>query len=151
MNRYLYLPPSSNHAPHVSKALIKGELIRYVKRNTLYKDFLIIKTLFAQRLQKRGYSQKLIRENFKLVSFNDREKYLRIKPPKLEEYKSDSLILVLPYSQTFEDLGAHRIISENMHMLQHLEHFRELKPLVAWSSERSLGARLLTHNFGQNN
>ena len=39
LNVYAYIPSKSFHASHTKKAFIRGELIRYIKNSSEYKDF----------------------------------------------------------------------------------------------------------------
>jgi Reverse transcriptase (RNA-dependent DNA polymerase) len=55
LNKYLYLPHISNHAPHCKKGFIKGELTRYARLCTKLTDFITIKQLFFLRLEAKGY------------------------------------------------------------------------------------------------
>ena len=46
LNVYAYIPFSSFHPSYTKKAFIKGELIRYVKNSSVYKDYHRIRSLF---------------------------------------------------------------------------------------------------------
>lgn len=61
INKYLYLPATSYHPPHILKGFIHSEINRYNKYCTTAEDFTYIKSLFITRLMDRGYSLKTIR------------------------------------------------------------------------------------------
>jgi hypothetical protein len=54
-NKYMYVPYSSHHRPSVFRALVRGELIRYVVTNTDEHHYVAIAELFKQRILQRGY------------------------------------------------------------------------------------------------
>jgi hypothetical protein len=55
INKYLYIPPTSSHPPHVMKNVIKGELKRYRLLCEHDGDYNRIKEQFKERLVNRGY------------------------------------------------------------------------------------------------
>ena len=84
-NAYLYVPFRSEHPPHVWFGLIRGELIRYIKRCSLLSDYKVIASLFSSRLRLRGYPFKGIRNAFRTVSYNSRDKFLAIRDTTVEK------------------------------------------------------------------
>ena len=56
-NKYMYIPASSGHQQHTINNFILGELRRYVRFNTIKKNFLKIKRKFFIRLRNRGYKK----------------------------------------------------------------------------------------------
>lgn len=75
-NSYLYLPYKSYHNPHVKKAFIITELIRYIRNNNSIKNYIEIKYKFFQRLLVRGYPQKFLIDIFNSIKYSNRNKYL---------------------------------------------------------------------------
>lgn len=71
-NKYLYIPYFSHHRPHIFKAWVKAELLRYAVNSTHEEDFLIMKELFLQRLLDRGYPSSLLQPIFDIARHSDR-------------------------------------------------------------------------------
>ena len=58
MNKYLFIPPFSNHAPHIHKGWITG-YIRRIRLNCTHTiDYIIFKHSFYIHLITRGYTEK---------------------------------------------------------------------------------------------
>ena len=68
-NLYQYLHFSSNHPRQTFKALITGELIRYVCTNTTLNGYSTMCELFKGRLLKRRYPKLLVDKTVKTVCF----------------------------------------------------------------------------------
>ena len=76
-NLYQYLHWNSNHDTTVFKAIIKGEVIRYLRICSERKWFRMAKTNLKNRLLQRKYPPKIIHECFKKTPvFDDRSRYL---------------------------------------------------------------------------
>ena len=60
MNKYLFIPPFSNHALHVHKEWIKSYIKRIRLNCTKDIDFLLHKHTFFLRLLVRGYKLKFL-------------------------------------------------------------------------------------------
>jgi hypothetical protein len=56
-NKYLYLPPTTNHQSNIMVNVIKHELKRYCLYCTRAEDELAVKIKFYNRLKQRGYSK----------------------------------------------------------------------------------------------
>ena len=56
-NKYMYIPAKSGHVKHTITNFIVGELKRYVRYNTIKKNFLKIRNKFYARLRNRGYKK----------------------------------------------------------------------------------------------
>lgn len=97
MNRYLYLPPFTNHPRLTLKGFIKGELIRYLRTNTSPEDFFSMKSLFWKRLVARGYPRRFLKPIFAQVASYDRDKWLS-RTPKDEAFRK-VIPLVIPFSR----------------------------------------------------
>ena len=81
LNRFLYIPYQSYHPPGVTKGLVRGELIRFVRICSFEADFDRLKEGFLEALHARGYPLETIRKHAKTVSFGDRSKFLEDNPP----------------------------------------------------------------------
>ena len=88
-NLYQYLHYSSNHPKSLFKAIITGELIRYVRTNTREEQYIAMTKLFESRLLARAYPKPLIQKTKSRVLYQDRRKYMlsqskpipRVYPP----------------------------------------------------------------------
>lgn len=80
-NLYQYTHFSSHHQESIFKAIITGELTRYIRTNTLEHTYIAMKFVFKQRLLARGYPERLIDTTFATVSFKSRQ--LLINPRHL--------------------------------------------------------------------
>lgn len=72
-NIYQYLPPFTFHNPACISGFIKGELIRFVRSNTLLSDRFSFFQLFRKRLLARGYSQRYLSKIFASVDISTRQ------------------------------------------------------------------------------
>ena len=72
------------------KAFIRGELIRYVKNSSVYKDYHTIRSLFWIRLRRRGYSAKFIEPIFGSVEYKKRVHYI---VPWMKAFDSNEICL----------------------------------------------------------
>jgi hypothetical protein len=59
INKYQYIPPLSQHRPHVFYNFVLQELKRYQLACTDSTDFHILLQLFRERLKRRGYASQL--------------------------------------------------------------------------------------------
>lgn len=75
-NLYQYLHYTSNHQRSVHKAIISGELVRYVRTNMSEVNYKIMKSLFTARLLTRGYPRALVEKTAATVSYKDRAQLL---------------------------------------------------------------------------
>jgi hypothetical protein len=64
LNKYHYITPLSNHAPHMFSGFIKGELTRYARLCNTPFGYENVKYLFYQRLIQRGYQRKVLNKLF---------------------------------------------------------------------------------------
>ena len=77
-NKYMYIPATSGHQKHTINNFIIGELRRYVRFNTIKKNFLKIKREFFIRLRNRGYTKIFLARLFSKIKFASRNKLLAI-------------------------------------------------------------------------
>jgi hypothetical protein len=97
LNKYLYMPFSSNHPKHIAKGIVKTELIRYIRNSSNINDYISIKKEFYQRLRDRGYPSKILIKEFNTkVFYKDRRNYLdKINMKKKSEYN------IIPFINTY--------------------------------------------------
>ena len=84
-NLYQYLHYTSCHPRAVYKSIIIGELVRYVKTNTMEVNYEVMKNLFKKRLLARGYPIKLVERTSAIVLYKNRAQFLtksQASPPK---------------------------------------------------------------------
>eukprot|EP01052_Picozoa_sp_SAG31_P043897 SAG31_NODE_7467_length_1681_cov_8.587863_3_plen_210_part_00 len=79
LSTFAYIPFASDHAPHIRRAWIRGELLRYAKRSNSPLAFAEVRLQFARRLLSRGYPPEFLQPLFDAVSFNDRWQQLLVK------------------------------------------------------------------------
>ena len=74
----MYIPATSGHQQHTINNFILGELRRYVRFNTLEKNFIKLKRKFFLRLRNRGYTKIALSRLFRKIKFGSRNKLLAI-------------------------------------------------------------------------
>ena len=74
----MHIPANSGHQQHTINNFILGELRRYVRFNTIKKNFLKIKRKFFIRLRNRGYKKIFLARLFSKIKFGSRNKLLAI-------------------------------------------------------------------------
>ena len=85
-NKYMYIPATSGHQKHTINNFIIGELRRYVRFNTIKKNFLKIKRKFFTRLRNRGHTKIFLARLFSKIKFASRNKLLAISADN-EKYR----------------------------------------------------------------
>ena len=74
----MYVPANSGHQQHTIKNFVLGELLRYVRFNTLERNFTRIKCKCFISLRNRGYRKTFLTRLFGKVNFGLRNKLLVI-------------------------------------------------------------------------
>lgn len=75
-NKFLYLPPQSNHPSAHKTSIIIGESIRCLRISSDKANWLEALRLIFNGLLRRGYSPTTIKKQWKKVRYEDREKYI---------------------------------------------------------------------------
>lgn len=75
-NKYLYLPPSSFHSPHVFSAFVIAEVKRYRLHCSREEDFLAACARYRQRLLERGYNSMQLQSWFATAFATTRQSLL---------------------------------------------------------------------------
>ena len=115
-NLYQYLHYSSNHDKAVFKGIIAGELVRYVRTNTLKDNYTAMTKLLKMRLVARDYPTKLIDKVMKTVSYEARSQLLHAsKPPPSRFYPPIFKCLLPPQFKLLK-----LIVLENYSRLQNV-------------------------------
>ena len=144
-NRYIYLHYTSEHAPGIWAAFIRGEAIRYVKRCSLQHDFHIMIKLFVARLRLRGYPRAVISEALNSVSFKHRVSYLKLKPATLVEERL--LPFVITFSKSVFDAQLHSMFRQNLQWLTVHERFKSARIFTSWKAGSKLSQQLITYRY----
>jgi len=129
LNIYQYLPPTSFHPPACLAGFIKGELIRFMRCNTLLKHRRLLFLLFFRRLVVRGYSSRFLNRIFSKVSIFSRG------PNQVKPSQPTLIPLVIPWTRSpaiklLKDL----MIQLNKHMVQS----EDVKFLIAFKRNPNL-------------
>ena len=115
-NLYQYLHYCSNHDKTVYKGIVAGELVRYVRTNTIKDNYTAMTKLLKIRLLARDYPARLIDKVTKTVPYEIRTKLLHAsKPPPPKFYPPIFKCLLLPQ---FKHLKL--IVLENYRSLQNV-------------------------------
>ena len=128
-NLYHY---TSNHPKPLYKAIITGELIRYIRTNTREEQFTAMARLFEDRLLARDYPKPLIHKTEAQVSYKNRNRYLQSQctpPPKFypplykytppPQYQTLKEIVLQSYGPLQRIVTAPRFISLRHRTLRH--------------------------------
>lgn len=75
-NKFLYLPSHSHHPSPHKKAVIKGESIRCLRICSNRANWLSALNLIFKGLMNRGYKPTIIKNEWRKVRYEDRDKYL---------------------------------------------------------------------------
>lgn len=133
LNKYNYLPPSSNHAPHTHKGFITGELTRYCRLSSDIHSYTIIKRLFYSRLIARGYKRSFLRPIFKKHKWLHRFNINKTSQPVLP--------FIIPYTNRINNEIVKKIFYKYRDdLLQSLPTF---KPIFVYSTKSNLAANLI--------
>ena len=112
-NLYQYLHYTSSHQKTVHKAVISGELVRYVRTNMSKVDYEAMKSLFTACLLTRGYPKVLVEKTAATVSYKDRAQLLQqSRPPQPKYYPP---LYKCPPPPQYKLLK--QIVLENYHLL----------------------------------
>ena len=118
MNRFLYIPPTSCHPPHIFRSFIRGELQRYARLTSTQFKYARTKEKFFLRLSLRGYSHKWLREIFNSHSWIDRYKPYRKRTENINTFKC-------VYSKR-------RISKKLAKLVAYYSRFTSARCLIAW-------------------
>ncbi|KNG79890.1 hypothetical protein ANOM_011893 [Aspergillus nomiae NRRL 13137] len=130
MNKHLYIPWSSAHPPHVKKAFVKAELIRFAIVSSEVGYFADARSQFYGNLRRRGYPSEVLDNWFRQVSYEQRPLYLA--PKEKSEKQEAPLMLSGQYNPVWEYINVEEIIRQaRRHWFQEKELPDSLKqPLI---------------------
>ena len=167
MNKYLYLPFTTDHPMHCLKSFVTTELQRYVKASSDKSSFLTIAALFYKRLLNRDYPPDILSEWFDTVKYSHRMSYLftqeedvaeecleadkmmdqsSINPSRYE--KPQPLIYKVQYNQRLKKLNLSSVFKQTVHDHRNLSsNFRNftanMEPIICYSRALNLGQKLI--------
>ena len=134
-NRFTYIPWSSYHSTSAKTGYISGEARRYVMLSSAEDDALAAARRFTERLRARGYPMDTILKELGKVQYGRRTAYI-FGDNRTQRRRDDTRVVpfVMPQCPLALDLGVGDIIK------QHLQPYRHVRPLIAWTNARNLGA-----------
>lgn len=95
INKYQYIPPLSNHRPHVFSNFILQELKRYRLACTEDASFEHLVVLFRDRLQRRGYTPQMLSTALRVLPSRQTLLDLLLNPPPTHDAAPTPPIIVL--------------------------------------------------------
>jgi hypothetical protein len=102
INRYMYSPKSSFVPPHQRTAFISNEVRRYAINCSTIEDWTHFTQLFVNRLNLRGYRNKLISDSISNLYYEDRKSFFeKVSKQKNANQRST---LVLQYDHFSNDI-----------------------------------------------
>ena len=129
-NKFLYLPFSSSHPPHMKKAFVKGLVSTLVINSSSFPIYLEELSLCYDRLRARGYPLSLLQPIFQSVSYNNRASYLAPPRGNTDQHVQ---VLNLPYNSIFSRIRVGKIVND-IYDLTLDTYFTVLnRPIVSWS------------------
>jgi len=144
-NRYLYIPYQSHHRPHVFRAFIRGELIRYAVTNTKEVSFAAMCAVFHQRLVSRGYPADFLQSVFASVSHADRQQYLQQQQQQQQLHatapRAGPVLVVVNDLQAHSRMNLSTVVNGVYQRYQHVPGMHDVfggRVLVAYKNPPSL-------------
>ena len=143
VNKYLYLPFSTETPRHVLLGFIKGELLRYIKRCSSETDFLEIRARFWDRLRARGYPAGFLSYAFRQAPRHSARLTL-FRVVEQSQTTERKHVLIVNYSAIMARATLSRALYAERYLLP--MHLRS-DFLVAWRVPRKLAALLVPFRF----
>jgi len=151
-NKYLYIPPSSNHRKNILNNFITNEINRYCLYNTNPADFSNNLTNFYQRLCKRGYTADYLTPLFKTLPERNILLIKLTQPSKRQQKKlQPHPVVVVTVPTTIPPHQLHSIFELPMNITQHWRYKRAYgtnQLIIAFRQGKNL-QRLLCQDKGQ--
>lgn len=115
-NLYAYIGPSSCHPSSLKRSFIKAELLRYARNSSTLQAFTLIRSIFHERLLRRGYSRKYLFPIFQQVQYSERNKLLE---PKTNNTNTKTPI-VITYSPIIPTLQVKQLLLQKINECEDL-------------------------------
>ena len=138
LNRFLYIPPWSGHAPHMLGSFIAGECKRLVRNSSVEGDAVISAAMFMAHLLERGYQAQFVLKEFSRVSYRSRPKLLH--PPPKPRVDRPVVALTLPYNPVTASLPLGSVVRAVQKALD--ECHEQVTVRLGWTNERNLQSLL---------
>jgi hypothetical protein len=145
VNRYLYLPFSTETPRHILSGFIRGELLRYVKRCSYELAFVRMQQIFWARLRARGYTIVFLRDIFaKAPAYCDRA---RLRAPRAATVAAASRAhcLILRFSAALHQAQLGRVLHEYKYLLP--DHLRKNKFIIAYTIPTKVSSFVVPYRF----
>lgn len=143
-NKFLYLPFTSAHPPHMKKAFVKGLVSSLVINSSKFSLFKHQLGLCYDRLRARGYPLSLLRPIFTSVSYHNRINLL--KPPVITDSRQVQ-VLNIPYNNIFSRIPVGKIIAKNYERSLATYFTVLTRPIVSWSRTHNVSDIInIAHN-----
>jgi hypothetical protein len=139
LNKFLYIPPWSGHAPHALTSFISGEVRRLIRNSSLESDAINSSIMLMANLLGRGYRIMEILREFSRVSYTDRQSMLY--PPDPHAHTARVAALTVPYNPVNAMLPLGEFVHEVQSVLQRQGH-ENLRVTLGWTNERNLQSLL---------
>jgi hypothetical protein len=152
LNKYLYIPATSQHPPATKRGFIKGELIRYARNSTLYTDYLTISNKFHMRLLRRGHARTFINPLFTFNHWEQRKVYLSIDNTRQTDTTTTTtettrtprkLFFKFPFHNNTRSLQIGQVCNDESRRFTFPSAIPFPQTIVAYRAERNLGSHLL--------
>ena len=174
MNKYLYLPFSTEHPVHCLKSFVTTELQRYIKASSDKSAYLTIANLFYKRLLNREFPADALSEWFSTVDYKKRNLYLfqqdvtSTSPEDMEEMgrdvtnqpknsrcvKTQPLIYKVQYNQRLKRMKLSSIFKQTVEEHRNISASfgavtKDLEPIVCYTRGPNLGQKLIRASVQQ--
>lgn len=144
LNKYLYIPPTSNHPPSVFKGMIRGEFTRYARLCSDSIQFTDIWTKFKYRLGARGYSTNFINQCVQGMDYRRINWIQSLERPPPQATDTNVVFFKIMYHPTLKQAQIGSIINRHLHLAN---PDLKLKPIVCWKADANLGRLLTSSDF----
>lgn len=138
LNRFLYIPPWSGHAPHMLGSFVSGEVRRFIRNSSQESDAVAASTMLMAHLLDRGYHAEFVLREFSRVCYSSRHTLLH--PPAKPDTSPKVVALTLPYNPITARLPLGNLIRGVQETLE-LCH-EQVKVTLGWTNERNLQSLL---------
>ena len=145
VNRYLYLPFSTETPRHILSGFIRGELIRYLKRSSDELSFVRMQVIFFHRLRARGYPVAFLRPLFALSpTFSDQPKY-RSRAATTTDNARRAHVMIINFSAALHRTQLSRALHEYKFLLP--DFLRANEFIVAYRIPKKISGDLVPYRF----
>ena len=142
---YQFLHRTSSHPPHVFKAFIFGETLRYARNTNNEDDFKEKVKGFSHKLRARGYTQTEINNGTHNVSLTNRTKLIH-NLPKGKQNMEAPLVFSTTYNPFVNHKDVKQAINKHWHLIQQNPQLSEIfpkQPFVAFRKAQNIREKLI--------